>query len=114
MPRGRPGITPRLNKSQKKATGPRTVANERGGGCMPVPGPGRPKGSRNKISGDLKRLILEALANAHETGDEVDYLIAQATLPNPSPFMSLVGKCITQEMSGDLDIDIDIHLTFGD
>jgi hypothetical protein len=61
MPRGRPGITPRVKQSQEKAIG---VTNKKGGGNMPVPGPGRPKGSRNKFSGDLKAMILDAMANA--------------------------------------------------
>ena len=80
----------------------------------PGPGPGRPKGSRNKFSGELKAHILEALANAIEGGDAVDYLILQARQPNPSPFMSLIGKCITQAVDGKVDATIDVKVTFID
>jgi hypothetical protein len=105
MPRGRPGITPRLKKSNPKA-----VLNLAGH----IPGPGRPKGSRNKVSGEVKGLILLALANAHPTGDEVDYLIEQARVANPSPFMSLVGKCVVQEQHTELDGTININVTYDD
>lgn len=81
---------------------------------MPVPGPGRPKGSRNKFSGDLKKLILEALANAAGDGDAVDYLIAQARQDNPSPFMSLIGKCITQVTEGTMDATVTVKVSFDD
>jgi hypothetical protein len=86
MPRERPGKTPRVKKTQEKPEG--VITNSKGGGALPGPGPGRPKGSRNKFSGELKAMILEALANSLEGGDAVEYLISQAQQANPSPFMS--------------------------
>ena len=65
--RGRPGITPRVKKSQEKTEG--VISNSKGGGALPGPGPGHPKGCRNKFSGDLKEKVLEALANAMDSGD---------------------------------------------
>ena len=112
LPRGRPGITPRVKKSQKKPKEP--ISNKKGGGALLGPGPGRPKGSRNKFSGELKALVLEALANAQKGGDAVDYLIAQAQLPNPSAFMSLIGKCITQATESKLDETVEVKVSFID
>lgn len=109
MPRGRPGPTPRTDKEPDRKQ-PRPITNKGGFGGLVAPGPGRPKGSRNKISGDLKQIILQALANAaeHPEADEVDYLIQQARQANPSPFMSLIGKCIPQEQSTKHDGVIEI------
>lgn len=113
MPRGRPGRTPRVNQAGGKQA-PRPIKGNHGNGGLVAPGPGRPKGSRNKFSGDLKRMILEALANAAQGGDSVDYLIAQARQDNPSPFMSLIGKCITQVTEGSLNATVDVKVTFED
>jgi hypothetical protein len=44
---------------------------------LPGPGPGRPKGSRNKVTNILKEAILEAGKNAGD-GDLVAYLEKQA------------------------------------
>jgi hypothetical protein len=102
MAKGRPGRTPKedqpVKQTGKKLKDPKF-------GNLPGPGPGRPKGSRNKFSGQLKALVLEALANAIEGGDAVDYLISQARQPNPSPFMSLLGKCVTRSSEGDAKAD---------
>ena len=43
-------------------------------------------------------------------GDAVDYLISQARQPNPSPFMSLTGKCITQETKSGGKIEVSVNL----
>ena len=58
--------------------------------------------------------MLEALANALDGGDAVDYLISQAQQPNPSPFISLVGKCITQATESKVDATVEVVVTFGD
>ena len=52
-------------------------------------GPGRPKGSRNKLTIALKDMILRALA---EVGG-VEYLQEQAK-KNPNAFMTLVGRVL--------------------
>ncbi len=60
---------------------------------MPVPKGsrfgGRKKGTKNKFTGTLKDMILQALANA----GGADYLYAQATT-NPNAFMALVGRVL--------------------
>lgn len=59
------------------------------------PGPGRPKGSVNKVTGDLRAMIGEALAAA----GGVEYLTTQAKA-NPSAFLTLVGKTLPKEVTG--------------
>lgn len=55
---------------------------------------GRAKGTPNKISGDLRSMILGALQGVGGT----EYLQAQAT-ENPAAFLSLLGKTVPKELS---------------
>lgn len=52
-------------------------------------GKGRKKGVPNKVSRDLKEMVIEAL---HRAGG-VDYLVTQAE-KNPQAFLSLLGKVL--------------------
>ena len=65
------------------------------GGKTRTSGQGRPKGTPNKITGDLKAMILGALSKA----GGLDYLADQA-IANPGPFMTLVGKVLPHQMTG--------------
>lgn len=67
-------------------------------------GPGRPKGVPNRTTALLKDAILKAAANAGD-GDMVEYLTQQARV-NPGPFMSLLGKVLPMQLSGDPDSPI--------
>lgn len=58
-------------------------------------GPGRPKGSPNKVTGDVRAMVNQALAQA----GGVKYLAEQAK-SNPSAFLSLVGRVIPKEVTG--------------
>lgn len=58
-------------------------------------GRGRPKGSVNKVTGDLRAMISAALTEA----GGVEYLTAQAKA-NPSAFLTLVGKTLPKEVTG--------------
>lgn len=60
------------------------------------PGAGRPKGSPNKITGELKDMILGALSDA---GGQ-QYLAEQAQ-KNPGVFLSLVGKVLPYQVTGE-------------
>lgn len=62
---------------------------------------GRQKGTPNKTTALLKDAILKAAENAGD-GDIVEYLTQQARL-NPGPFMSLLGKVLPTQLSGDED-----------
>jgi len=61
-------------------------------------GPGRPKGCPNKLTTELKTMILGALA---ECGG-VEYLKIQA-VENPNAFMALVGRLIPYVVKGEGD-----------
>lgn len=63
-----------------------------------TPGPGRPKGSRNKTTALLKDAILQAAHQAGGPGGLVGYLTLQAT-ENPGPFMSLLGKVLPMQLN---------------
>lgn len=65
-------------------------------------GKGRPKGSPNKITADIKRAILEAAEAAGGEGGTVGYLTAQATA-NPAAFMTLLGKVLPTTLANDPD-----------
>lgn len=56
-------------------------------------GKGRPKGAKNKLTRDVRGMILGALDQA---GGEA-YLLEQAR-ENPTAFMTLLGKVLPKEM----------------
>lgn len=69
-------------------------------------GKGRPKGSPNKLTADVKSMILQAL----ETSGGVDYLVMQAR-DNPTAFMTLVGKVLPLQVTGDQDNPLEVAHT---
>lgn len=64
---------------------------------LPGPGPGRPKGVPNKVTKELKSMILEALDNA----GGVEYLERRANDPKTAAaFLGLVGKVLPMQVTG--------------
>jgi hypothetical protein len=61
---------------------------------MPV-SPGRPKGVPNKLTTEVKQMILDALDSA----GGVAYLASKAE-SHPAAFMSLVGKVLPLQVNG--------------
>lgn len=60
-------------------------------------GPGRPKGSQNKVTADLKDMILGAL----DAAGGVQYLTERAADPKTaSAFLTLVGKTLPMTVKG--------------
>jgi hypothetical protein len=60
-------------------------------------GPGRPKGSQNKTSAQLKDMILGALDQA----GGIEYLTDRARDPRTaSAFLTLVGKVLPMQVQG--------------
>lgn len=58
--------------------------------------PGKPKGATNKVTREVKQMILEALDGA----GGVKYLITQAHA-KPAAFLALVGKVMPLQITGD-------------
>ena len=63
----------------------------------PNAGKGRKKGVPNKVTNDIKAMILGAL---NDVGGQ-DYLSIQA-VANPAAFMSLIGKVIPKEVNAEV------------
>ena len=70
---------------------------------LPGRGPGRPKGSRNKVTNVLKDAILLAGEQAGD-GDLVAYLEKQAR-ENPGPFLTLLGKVLPLQVNSEIAVD---------
>jgi hypothetical protein len=64
------------------------------------PGPGRTKGVPNKTTALLKDAILRAAELAGDDEGMVGYLEKQAR-DNPGPFMSLLGKVLPMQVTGE-------------
>ena len=62
----------------------------------PNAGKGRPKGVPNKTTAAIKDMVLQALDKA----GGVDYLVQQSE-ENPTAFMTLVGKVLPLQITGD-------------
>ena len=76
------------------------------------PGPGRPKGTPNKVTGLLKDAIIQAAQNAGGEGGMVGYLTTQAS-ESPASFLALLGKVLPTQVAGDADNPIRINVTLG-
>lgn len=61
-------------------------------------GKGRRKGSKNKLPGRLKRMVLQALIDV----GGVDYLCRQAE-ENPTAFLALVAKLMPRTVKGEVE-----------
>lgn len=66
---------------------------------------GRQKGTPNKLTADLKAMILQAAEKAHPDGT-VAYLVQQAQT-NPTPFLTLLGKVLPMTLAGDKDAPLE-------
>ena len=60
------------------------------------PGPGRPKGSPNKVTRDMREIVREAF----EKAGGVDYLVTQADA-NPKAFMGILAKLLPNTVEVD-------------
>lgn len=64
------------------------------------PGPGRPKGSKDKLTVDLKRMIEEAL----DLAGGAQYLYEQSE-KSPAAFLTLVGKLLPKDVNLTASVD---------
>lgn len=69
-------------------------------------GPGRPKGTPNKVTVDLRGMVLAALDKA----GGAKYLQQQAK-DNPAAFMTMLGKCLPKDVKieGDLSLSVTVQ-----
>lgn len=75
----------------------------------PLPaGPGRPRGVPNKMTAELKDMILGALREQPGGGQE--YLSRQAKKRNPAGFLKLVGQCLPKDIKLTNDLEMHINL----
>jgi hypothetical protein len=66
---------------------------------------GRKKGTPNKLTADVKSMVLSALDQA----GGVDYLLMQAQT-NPNAFLTLVGKVLPLTLAGDGDNPLTVQV----
>jgi hypothetical protein len=71
---------------------------------------GRPNGSKNKTTTQLKEAILAAAEWAGGDGGLVKYLHEQARM-NPGHFMTLLGKVLPLQVAGDKDAPLNSRVS---
>jgi hypothetical protein len=77
-----------VKQTKRKATGAAAMGA----------GPGRPKGSTNKVTVQIKDMVSKALDNA----GGVDYLVERANDPRTAAaFLGLVGKVLPIQLTGE-------------
>ncbi len=76
-----------------------TVAKRR----PPNAGKGRTKGTPNKVTGEVKEMILQALAQA----GGIEYLARRAE-DSPAAFLALVGKVLPLQVTGEMNHTISL------
>ena len=112
MPRGYPGTVepepvydkkPREKRKLKPRGKPFEKGNRNGG---------RPKGSPNKISRDLKEAYLMAANLAGGKEGLIGYLKKQAELENPSAFMTGLSKLLPLMMEGNPDAPLIVERVY--
>lgn len=72
----------------------------------PNAGKGRKKGVPNKLTGDLKDMILGAL---HAVGGQ-QYLQRQASKKNAAGFLKLVGQCLPKDIKIGTGLRLEVNL----
>ena len=73
----------------------------------PRPGPGRPKGSRNKFTEELKQAILDAVNNAHDEG--LFGFVRDTAVETPTAALALLGRLIPVSMGGAVDLNLTVR-----
>lgn len=79
----------------------------------PNAGKGRKPGVQNKVTREVKQMILDALEAAGGKGGGVAYLTQQAK-KNPKSFMTLVGKVLPLQITGQDGTALVVQLMKGD
>jgi hypothetical protein len=74
---------------------------------------GRKAGTPNKVTGQLKEMILAAAEEAGGEDGTIGYLRKQA-LENPTVFMTLLGRVLPHTVAGDAENPIQIDAKVSD
>ena len=101
MPRGVPG--PINLKTKRKA--PSTAFKK---GCPP--GPGRPKGVRNKFTEELKQVILDGLHNTNAEG--LFGFVRDTATETPTAGLAILGRLIPVNMDLKGDVKVEVSVKF--
>ena len=72
------------------------------------PGPGRPKGSPNKVTTAVREALLQSF---HDLGG-VEYL-KQLARTEPKAYATLLGKCIPTAVEGSIQGGLVLHVVTG-
>lgn len=86
---------------QNATEGP--ISPKKGRDRAPNGGNGRPKGAVNRVTADVKSMVMTALDHA----GGAEYLFMQA-YDNPKSFMALVARIIPSEVKAQVEGKIDI------
>ena len=70
----------------------------------PRPGPGRPKGSKNRLQREVREMVLTALSQV----GGVEYLARQAS-ENPVAFLTLLGKLLPRDVDASAKAEVTIN-----
>ena len=89
----------KLKKSYKKAISPRS------GSRIPVPGPGRPKGSVNKFT-TLKQSFLSVFERMGGDDALLDFAKSHKTI-----FYQMITRLFPTEVSGSLNLNTKLSIT---
>jgi len=104
---------PEVKKSVRKPVVSGAAARSKSGEKMG----GRPKGSPNKISTELRELVLEAMTLAGDpnkggTDGALKYLITRAK-KNPVAFLALINKLLPSKVEAELKVDTTYVISTG-
>jgi len=100
MPRGVPGPVKLTVKKRLPNKGSFTKEN-------PRPGPGRPKGVRNRFNEELKQVILDGL---HNTNDEGLFgFVRDTATDTPTAGLAILGRLIPVSMAGTVDLNLTVR-----
>ena len=83
-------------RKKTRGNGVASIRKERPGTVQGNRGKGRPKGRPNKLTRDVKEMVLTALNDA----GGAEYLRMQA-YKNPGAFLVLVGKLLPKQITGE-------------
>ena len=99
----KPQPSPAAQPPNKKSEEIGVAAPVKRNGCRGIPGPGRPKGSPNKIRKEIAELVRDVLEMAGE-----EKWMLQRAQKNPTAFLALVAKLMPTKINADVNVNTDL------